>query len=477
MRSQLFKKSVFFSLFIWIFLPVTLIAQRPLLRLPSIFSDHMVLQRGSEPAIWGIAQPGKLVSVSGSWNPAKKIAVIADRQGHWRLKLPTQKAGGPYVVTISAGSTVIQLKDVMLGDVWLCSGQSNMEIPVKGYPGQPTLNSNMVILQSTNPQIRLFTVKRNGSTSIQYDCLGDWQQAGPASVADFSATGYYFGRLLQQMLKVPIGLINCSYGGSNIEAWMDSATLADFSQVVIADKDTVNSPNRKPTQLFNGMLSPLIGIGLRGCIWYQGENNTDRPSFYARELQAMVGLWRRRWAIGSFPFYYAQIAPYDYGNQKNSAFLREAQYKAQAMIENAAMAVLLDVGDARTIHPFDKQTPGTRLALLALDQTYGMQGFGSKSPVLKNVVYKDSTATLSFDHIPNGITSFGETPHLFEIAGADHKFYSAIAKVRTKSILLYSPYVKQPVAVRYAFHNYVKGEIFNTEGLPLSSFRTDDWPE
>uniref|UniRef100_UPI003D7F4F65 sialate O-acetylesterase n=1 Tax=Pedobacter sp. TaxID=1411316 RepID=UPI003D7F4F65 len=306
----------------------------------------------------------------------------------------------------------------------------------------------------------------------------------PENTANFSATAYYFGQLLSEMLNVPVGLINDSYGGSSIEAWMSPEILKDFPEVKIPEKGTViKEVSRTPTTLYNGMLHPVIGYGIRGAIWYQGESNYERPDQYETLFPAMVKYWRAQWGMGEFPFYYVQIAPYNYaqlppyhkGGKYNSAFIRDAQRKSLATIPHSGMAVLLDAGEEKSIHPANKKIAGTRLAYLALAQTYAIKGFGAISPAFEKLNVEGDKAVLKFINAPNGLTTFGKEASLFEIAGADKQFYPAKAVLSGSSISLTSPQVKVPVAVRYAFKDFVTGDLFGTEGLPVSSFRTDNW--
>ena len=453
------------------------------LKLASIFTDNMVLQQASQVPVWGWTDPGKNVKLTTSWN-GKSYSSKADASGKWMLKVSTPTAGGPYDVNINDGSP-LTLKNVLIGEVWICGGQSNMEVPLKGFKGQPILNSNDAILKSKNKRIRVYTVPRSSVLELQQNSkTSTWKEAEPESVANFSATGYYFGRLVNEMLDVPVGLINVSYSGSFVEAWMSPENLKQFPEVKIPLKtDTIKAVSRTPTTLFNGMLYPITGYGIRGAIFYQGESNYERPDRYEEMFPAMVKEWRSLWKQGDFPFYYVQIAPYNYrqlppynvGGKYNSAYLRDAQRKVLSKIPNSAMAVTLDIGEENMIHPANKEAVGKRLALLALANTYSLKGFGYASPLYKSMSVKDSVATLSFDNVANGLTSFSKEMNTFEIAGADKVFYPARAKINGSSVSLSSPKVSAPVAVRYAFKDFVVGDLFNTEGLPASSFRTDDW--
>lgn len=449
----------------------------------SIFTDHMVLQQQTNVAIWGWAKSNSQVTLIPSWDK-KKYTVKADANGKWKLKIATPKAGGPYEMTMSDG-TALTLKDILIGEVWFCGGQSNMEMPMKGFKSQPVLGSNEAILKSGNSQIRLYTVPRSSITEKQDNSKpSNWKTAAPESVASFSATAYYFGKLLSEMLQVPVGLINDSYGGSTIEAWMSPELLKSFPEVKIPSKtDSIKEVSRTPTTLYNGMLYPVMGYGIRGAIWYQGESNQTRADRYEDLFPAMVKEWRNAWGMGEFPFYYAQIAPFAYlkpseiqtAGKMNSAFIRDAQRKSMTKIPNSGMAVLMDIGEEWNIHPANKEKGGLRLAYLALGNTYGIKGFGYASPDFESMTVKEGVAQIKFTNVPNGLTSFGKTLSLFEVAGADKVFHPAKAVVSGSSITVSSEVVPTPVAVRYAFKDFVVGDLYSNEGLPVSSFRTDDW--
>ena len=452
-------------------------------KLASLFTDGMVLQQQTTVPVWGWDKPNAHISLTTSWN--KKIyTAVADDAGRFIVKVNTPVYGGPYQLTVSDGKPVI-LKDVLVGEVWICTGQSNMEMPMKGFKGQPLYNSNEAILNSTNKNIHLFTVPHSSKTELQQDAkTSQWHEATPEFVSNFSATGYYFGRLLNKMLNVPVGLINCSYSGSSIQAWMDPATLKAFPEIKIpAATDSIKEVSRTPTTLYNGMLAPVMGYGIKGAIWYQGESNYDNPSQYALLFEAMIKMWREKWGEGEFPFYYAQIAPYDYaqlppyhkGGKYNSAFVRDVQRAEADKISNVGMAVLMDIGEQFTIHPPHKQQGGERLAYLALGKTYGIKGIAVESPSYQSIAIKGNVATIKFQNAGNGLTSFWKPLTTFEIAGADKHFYPAKAVINGSSVNVSSDEVKEPVAVRYAFKDFVVGELFGTDGLPVSSFRTDDW--
>ncbi|MFV0540073.1 MAG: sialate O-acetylesterase, partial [Aestuariibaculum sp.] len=334
--------------------------------------------------------------------------------------------------------------------------------------------------------IRFITIPRVTVLEPKNDFEGQWETASPQTTGNFSATAWYFGSLIQEVLEVPVGLIVVSYGGSNVEAWMNKQMLQDFDlelKLPKTESDLKSNPNRVPTTLFNGMLSPVIGYGIKGTIWYQGESNYERPFQYKELLKKMVASWRELWKQDDFPFYFVQIAPFDYArfhpndNREayNSAYLREAQLKASKEIPNAAMAVLMDLGEFGNIHPADKEKGGERLAYLALAKTYGFTGFEYESPEFSAMEIKGSTVTISFNNVPNGITAYGNEVNGFEIAGENQVFYPVQAVLRRKSVVLSAPQVEKPVAVRYLFKDFTKAEIFSTGGLPMSSFRTDGW--
>jgi sialate O-acetylesterase len=468
-------------------------AARGEVRLPAIFGSGMVLQQQREVALWGTAAAGATVFVAPSWR-GDTLTAAADSGGRWRLALPTGAAGGPYALRLSDGGAPLVLEDVLVGEVWLCGGQSNMEMPLRGYRGQPTEASNRYIVRSRNPRLRCITAPRAAAAAPQREWprAARWLPAAPEHAGGFSAAAYHFGRWLSEVLGVPVGLVCVSYGGSQAESWMAADMLKDFPEIKIPrSEEDIGERNRTPTALYNAMLHPVAGFGVRGCIWYQGESNYERPDQYERLLPALVAGWRRAWGAGAgdFPFYYAQIAPFGYaalpphraGGKYNSAFLREAQRRCEGRIAGAAMAVLLDVGEERCIHPAAKPAVGERLALLALAGTYGVAGFASASPRYAALRVSHDTAVVTFEGAPLGLTTpGGRAPALFELAGADRRFHPAQAVVNAgkyASVTLTSPEVPQPVAARYAFRDFVVGDLFSTEGLPVSSFRTDEWEE
>ena len=451
-------------------------------KLPAFFSNNMVMQQQTECNLWGTADANHQVRIVTGWDK-KTYKVSADNKGAWKLQVQTPKAGGPYTITFDDGKEK-RLDNILIGELWLCSGQSNMEMPMKGFKNQPVEGANDACIDSKNDNIRLFTVKRNSTIEPQYDVEGTWGKACPETVREFSATAYYFGRMLNKNLNVPVGLIVSAWGGSACEAWMKADWLKAFPAAKIPQsQDDINkSKNRTPTGLYNAMLHPLIGMTMRGVIWYQGEDNWNRASTYADMFTKMVNGWREEWKQGDFPFYYCQIAPYDYGiitsagqDTINSAFLREQQSRAELRLRNSGMVVLMDAGLEKGIHPMKKQVAGERLARLALVKTYGVNGITAESPYYKNIEIHNDTVTVFFERADMWINCHGSFESKnFEVAGADKKFYPAKAWIYRSKMMVKSDKVKNPVAVRYAFKNYADGDVF-CEDLPLSSFRSDDW--
>lgn len=444
------------------------------IKLPAIFGDNMVLQQQTNAAIWGTASSNRTIKVKTSWN-GKNYTVKSDAEGFWELKVSTPAAGGPFSISISDGTTLI-LNNVLIGEVWVFSGQSNMQMTMQGYMNEPILGSNETIAISSNKNIRLFTVERVKSLEPLNDFPGQWLECKPGNVAEFSAAAYFFGQMVQQALDVPVGLICSSWGGTRIEPWISESGFKEFDWVSLPDKDMEGDYSvQMPTVLFNAMISPMAGFAIQGALWYQGESNRLEPKEYEKLMPGLIENWRNQWGIGDFPFYYCQIAPYDYGSAGlNSALLREAQLNASTVLPNTGMACLMDVGEKQSIHPADKEAAGKRLAYLALAKTYGLKGIQYSGPVLKEMNVEGRLVYLTFDHAENGLTTFGKELVNFEVAGKNQRFVPATASITREGIILFSPKVKEPVAVRYAFDDFVIGELFNTEGLPASSFRTDD---
>ena len=449
-------------------------------KLPQFFSDNMVLQQQTECNLWGKADANKDVIIITSWDNEEYVAK-ADSKGDFKVKVKTPKAGGPYYIAFSDGSEMLELNNILIGEVWICSGQSNMEMLMKGYKAQPVEGAAEELLSCNDNDLRLFYGKRLASLEPQQDLAGSWLPANAASVREFSATAYFFGKALRKTLGVPVGLICTAFGGSACEAWMQADWLKAFPKVqqTITEEDVKKLQQRCPTALYNGQLKPLIGYGIRGAIWYQGEDNVPRYDFYAPLMARMIQGWRAEWKQGDFPFYYCQIAPFDYSVTDwalyNSALLREQQQKVETMVDNCRMAVLMDTGIKDVIHPRKKRLAGERLAILALANTYDVKGLPDFARY-KEVEFKNDTAVVAFDRSKEWVYfENGSTSENFEVAGSDKVFHPATKVwVNRNRVYVICNDVKKPVAVRYAFKDWVVGDLMH-DGLPVSSFRSDNW--
>ena len=633
-------------------------------KLPSVFGDNMVLQQKTKVPIWGWAGPGEKVIVTDSWQD-KVFSAKTSSHGKWMVKLSTPEAGGPYSITIK-GHETIRIENVMIGEVWLCSGQSNMEMPLQGWRNEPILGSEEAIETAHFHHIRLFTVKRANAKNPQEDCEGAWQVCNPETIGSFSAVAYFFGRELFQKLRVPMGLIFSSWGGTPSEAWTSIETLREFeafqekldhidrldeylaeqeaeyqkewnrwfaestqlsddhpgskrqwmesayreegwdlmslptiwdetavgrfqgvvwfargisvplkwvdrdlmldlgpidemdetwfngqrvgfhsntrdwqkvrsyrvpaslvqaennvitirvynlsgrggiwgerkqmrlyptgefdNEISLAGKwyykieSDINSlppipfrinPGKEdfPSVLYNAMIHPLVPYRIRGVIWYQGESNTYDPYLYRRSFPAMIKDWRKLWGQGNFPFYYVQIAPYDYDSRYDVPGLREAQLTTLTL-PNTGMAVTMDIGTLNSIHPPNKEAVGKRLALWALAKTYDKKGLVFSGPIYNKMKKENDRIRIHFDFTGSGLDSRGQVLTHFIIAGKDRVFKEAEAIIDGSTVLVSSPEVSDPVAVRYGWSDVAQPNLFNKEGLPASPFRTDNW--
>ena len=452
-------------------------------RLPDLVSSNMVLQRNTTITLWGWADPGEKFTVSASWlkNP---IPVTVDKAGDWKVNVSTTKTKQPQSIKITGNKEVIALDNILFGEVWLCSGQSNMEIPISGFLGQPVYGAQEAITSANDENIRLFSIAKQASIlpENQLSTHSTWHSANLESIKSFSTTGYFFGKRLHDILNVPVGMIHSSWGGSLIEAWMSEESLNSVKEFDLNGVD-LKRGNRFPTVLFNAMSNPLIPYTIKGALWYQGEANISKPEEYKLLFQAMIKDWRARWGLGDFPFYYAQTAPYKYSKQNrmedanNAAFLREVQVQCLDIIPNTGLAVTLDIGSENIIHPPNKKDVADRLLYNALHNTYGYQAIPFSGPVLDSASGKDQGMYLSFKHAENGLYAFNKLEG-FDIAGADKVFYPADASIyRGNQIFVKSNKVTAPVAVRYGFRSWAVATLFNTYLLPASSFRTDNWKD
>ena len=453
------------------------------LKLPALVSDNMVIQQSAEIHIWGWAEKNKTVEIIPSWTNTL-VTVNSDGDGKWKTTIKTPTAGGPYTIRLKSKEESITLKNVMVGEVWLASGQSNMEMPIKGYASEPINGNNELILHSKNPNIRMFTVKRNSSPQPVEDCVGAWKESSPENTPDFSAVAYVFAQKLNRVLDIPVGIIHSSWGGTPVEAWTPKEAME--RAVTAEEKSTFryNSVENKreqdaPSQLFNGMIHPLLNYNIKGVIWYQGESNRNHPGVYQKTFPLMIQNWRQLWYNKKMPFYYVQIAPYGrYSGEVNSALLRETQLKTMDLLDHVGMAVTLDIGENQSIHPAEKIKVGERLSYWALAKDYDIQGIQFSGPVYKSHEVDGDKIMISFDYASMGLSTYGQPLNNFEIAGTDGIYHPAKAKIwRNGTLEVFSEKVKDPKEVRYGWQNFLKGSLFNTYGLPASSFRSDHWED
>lgn len=451
-------------------------------KLPAIVSSNMVLQRNTTIAIWGWADAEEKIAINLSWL-GEIIHTKADKQGNWRIEVKTTNNKEAQTIKIKSESSTVVLENILFGEVWLCSGQSNMGMKMKGNPGQPVFGANKALIKANNPNLRLFTVDRVGSKIPQKNIekFTAWQQASPQNVSNFSAVAYFFGQQLQEFLDCPVGLIHTSWGGSTVQAWMSKEAMNPFKKVTLDNVDITKNTNYINTALFNAMIHPLIPYTIKGALWYQGESNHKQPEKYKKLFPAMVKDWRTKWGIGDFPFLYVQIAPFSYKNKDafqtvdNSAFMREAQLQCLNLIPNSGIAITMDLGDENFIHPPKKKEVADRLLFNALNIGYGILSIDGKSPIYESYEIKNNGMFLSFKYAENGLYVFDSLKG-FEIAGDDKVFYPAKAKIiNRKKVFVFNEKVLNPLAVRYAWQNWTIGTLYDTNFLPASSFRTDQW--
>lgn len=443
------------------------------IRLPNILSSNMVLQQQSKVKLWGWCSAAEKIYITSSWDN-KTDSTYGSRDAKWVYTLSTPAAGGPYIITLRAGNTIV-LENIMLGEVWLCSGQSNMEF---GYNnGLPDIKE--ALNSCANVNIRFFYIPKTTSNYPQDDCEGRWVSCDSNTLKMFSAVGYFFGRKLNTDLNVPIGLINSNWGGTPAEVWTPKDTVLNDPALKDAAEKQVGVDAwpfwpLKPGLTYNAMIAPITNFNIAGTIWYQGESNVVAPDTYSKLFTTMIGNWRRIWEK-DFPFYYVQIAPYSYNTNNTAALLREQQQIA-SNYPNTGMVVVSDlVDDVNNIHPINKHDVGLRLANWALADHYNHSGLTYKNPVYKNIeIFKDK-AIISFNNVPSGIICKGKTVTEFFIAGADKIFYPATVKIEKDKLVVSAKQVLAPVAVRFSFNNTAIGNIFSTEGLPVTPFRTDNW--
>ncbi len=478
-------------------------------RLPRILGSHMVLQRDQPVHLWGWADPGE--QVSAQLNGASGGA-SADALGKWSVYLPPQAAGGPYQVTIT-GSNKIVLEDVMVGDVWFASGQSNMEMPLAGFPGNAVVNNADAEIRNANqPELRLLFIRHKASNYPlrDYDDTARWTDCTPETAAKFSAVAYFFGKEIAAKENVTVGLIDSTWGGTPGEAWVSMDGLSadaslmpvfetwaemanereDVPRLIEAERredEAAKSAGKPvphhpwhpdpaswaPAALFNGMVAPATGFRIRGVIWYQGESNSvlSRAKMYEKVFPALITDWRTQWREGNFPFLFVQISNFKSTPRENWATIREAQRRTLAL-SKTAMAVTIDIGDPDNVHPSDKQDVGARLALAARAIAYGEKTEYS-GPMFRETSVEGRAIRAWFDHTIGGLNAKGGTLEGFEVAGEDGRFEPASARIEGNSVAATSDTVPSPKYIRYGWANSPSVNLFNGNGLPASPFTSE----
>ena len=448
------------------------------IRLPALIGNNMVLQQNATIHVWGWADAGERVVVQASWLYAPVITTTS-AAGNWKTIINTPKAGGPYKMTITGNDYSIVIGNIMIGEVWICSGQSNMEFTLRGLGGwknyKPEVKSE--VASGKYADVRLFTVGRDTSAVPLANCKGSWRTADTNTVNDFSATAWFYGAYLNEKLGVPVGLISTAWGGTPAEVWTPVESIRAEPDLGFYLNHYNGSPwwPGTPGVLYNAMIHPLLNYTIKGAIWYQGESNKMDARLYPALMKTMITSWRNAWGLVDFPFYFVQIAPFAYEEPYAGALLREAQLKCLS-VPNTGMAVTMDLVDnINDIHPKNKRDVGKRLALWALDKTYGKTGESFSGPVYADMKITGNELILSFNYAGHTLKLTSNSNNNFAIAGADRVFYPATVKVMGEKLVLYSRKVKKPVAARYAFTNTSEATLFNASGLPAPSFRTDDW--
>ncbi len=442
-------------------------------KLPAVIGSHMVLLQNSEVNLWGWADPNEHIQIRVDWDTTTYTSVTGFRTGKWFMKIKTPKTGGPYRIIIK-GSNEIILEDVMIGEVWLCGGQSNMEVSAASGIKQAMEEAP----NATNSNIRFFYVPKHASDYPQEDTKGKWVVCTPAEMHNFSAVGYFFGKRLHEQLNRPVGLINANWGGTGVEVWTPAELINDNSSFREAAETTALTNNCCPIKigsLYNGMINPVINFKISGIIWYQGETNRFSYDIYSSLLETMVYEWRRLWQ-SEFPFYFVQIAPFsNFGLKNYVALMREAQTQCMR-IHKSGMIVISDlVDDVNNVHPQNKSDVGLRLANYALADTYDKMGISYKSPMYKNMKIDNNKIRIWFTNAENGLISKGGAPTEFYISGDDQNFMPGIVKIEENNVVVSNKNIKKPVAVRFGFSNDAIPNLFSKEGLPVNIFRTDNW--
>lgn len=443
------------------------------LRLPNIFSDHMVLQREVDAKIWGWAKAGSHIKIHGSWMQ-DTIGITTDYNGKWSGKIKTIGAGGPYAISIQSGDEKLTISNVLLGDVFLCSGQSNME-----WGGDQGLKEIMDELPNAyNSNIRLLQVNRNGASTPQENISNNWSTLTPESLKPFSAIGYFLAKEINFEIGVPIGIINASWGGTSAEVWTPEQVIQVDKELYELSKQQIENPYRPHNNgvLWNSMISPLVGFPLKALFWYQGESNVSTWWGYDKLMKAMVGSWRSAWEE-KMPFYFVQIAPFEYNNNiPKAALLREQQNKTALELPNSGMVVTTDLVDnIKDIHPSQKKEVAVRLSKIALAELYGKPMVDYKSPIYNGYKVVGNKMEISFHHLNGNLVIKGKQLDDIYICSEDRVFHKAKSKVIKNKLIVYSEDISNPVAVRFGFTEISMPNLFNENGLPIAPFRTDNW--
>jgi sialate O-acetylesterase len=466
------------------------------LRIANPLQSNMVIQQGKPFKIWGYAPAGKTVIISADWLNTN-VTIIADKSNKFIgiISVPLIKAGDyrPHIIIIESGKEKLRLTNLLIGDVWFCSGQSNMQFAMRELD-----NAQKKIDSVNDPNLRILSVKFAWHTTPVDSIIGKWLQCNPSSVKNFSAIGYYYGQELRSKLNIPIGIIYSGIGGSVTQAYVSKEVMtadtmlynhyllpfykSDMFQKNQLDEFTFSTTS-EPYLIYNAMIHPFFNLSIKGILWYQGESNRSQRDDYIKLNYALITSWRENFGQDNLPFYFVQVAPHAYQKKDSTlndyAFFREAQEKILKM-SNTAMVITMDVGDADSIHPKNKKPVALRLARVAFNRTYNMLDVNYKGPHFYYVEYSKHKAIIHFEpeSVNTGLkTNDGESPKYFFMAGDNQKFYLADAKIVGNTVILTCNKIKKPVAVRYAFTNYPITNFENGDGLPAVPFRTDNWVE
>ena len=462
-------------------------------RLPRLVSDNMVIQQQTDVRLWGWAKPGRKVVATTSWS-GQRPETKADKEGRWLLTVRSPQASyEPLSITFDDGDGQVTVQNVLAGEVWVCAGQSNMEMPVKGFGNCPVLNYNQEVVNAAGPrQVRSAKIPSIMRMTPQEDADTQWRECGPQTVGDFSATGYFFAKLVNRALDIPVGLIEANKGGSRVESWLTKENLEKYTK---EPTDTMGIVNFKKEWDYhralvwgNGTFNPILNYTVKGILFYQGCSNVGDPgNQYSERLKLLVEQWRSQFGLGDIPFYLVQIAPFVSGNANGTwnALLQEQQFRASQIIPNSGLVCTNDAVypyEGTQIHPAQKQKVGERLAFLALNKTYGMDKIICQSPSFKEMHVQNDSVFMHLNDLGGAYSRF-EGIEGFEVAGADRVFHPAKAGHYWRPdggywndcLVITSPEVKEPVAVRYCFRNWQLGNLANAGGLPLFPFRTDNW--